>query len=46
MPGAGSLAMDVGTLRFDNEGNLLFVHGPHDFLVGDLTRFCAALTDP
>jgi hypothetical protein len=46
MRGVGTIAMDVGTVRFDAEGNILFVHGPHQFLEGDFAGFCNALADP
>jgi hypothetical protein len=46
MPGVGTIAMDVGTVRFDAEGNILFVGGPHQFLAGDVAGFCNALADP
>jgi hypothetical protein len=46
MQGIGSISMDVGTVRFDSEGNVLFVGGPHQFLAGDFAGFCNALADP
>lgn len=46
MPGVGTIAMDVGTVRFDADGNILFVGGPHQFLAGDVAGFCNALADP
>jgi hypothetical protein len=46
MRGVGSISMDVGTVRFDADGNVVFVGGPHDFLEGDLAGFCNALADP
>jgi hypothetical protein len=44
MPGGGVLAMDVGTVWFDSQGNVVRIGGPHQFLTGDLAEFCAALS--
>jgi hypothetical protein len=46
LPGTGTIAMDVGTVVFDSEGNLLKIGGPHQLLVGDVAGFCAAVADP
>jgi hypothetical protein len=46
LPGTGTIAMDVGTVVFDSEGNILKIGGPHQFLMGDSAGFCAALADP
>jgi hypothetical protein len=46
LPGTGTIALDVGTVAFDSEGNLLKIGGPHQFLMGDVAGFCAALADP
>jgi hypothetical protein len=46
LPGVGTVFMDVGTLRIDSGGNILFVHGPHQGLAGDIAGFCNALADP
>jgi hypothetical protein len=46
LPGVGTIVMDVGTVQFDSEGNIVFVRGPHQLLMGDIEGFCDALADP
>jgi hypothetical protein len=46
LTGTDTIAMDVGTVVFDSERNLLKIGGPHQLLVGDVAGFCAALADP
>lgn len=45
LPGTGTILMDVGTVVFDSNGNVLSIAGPHTGLTGDVERFCAALGD-
>jgi hypothetical protein len=40
--GGGVVSLDVGTVTFDSEGNLVFEAGPHQQLHGDVDAFCAA----
>jgi hypothetical protein len=46
LPGVGTIVMEVGTVRFDAEGNIVFIRGPHQVLAGDVAGFCNALADP
>jgi hypothetical protein len=46
LPGTGAILMDVGTIVFDSNGNVLMIGGPHQQFVGDLEGFCAAMADP
>jgi hypothetical protein len=43
-PGYGTLLIDTGTIRFDANGDIIHVAGPHQFLNGDTTAICAALS--
>jgi hypothetical protein len=40
VPGAGLVIVDVGTLHFDANGNLVFAPGQHDFSVGAYPALC------
>jgi hypothetical protein len=47
VPGAGSVVMDAGNVSFDFEtGEVLYVHGPHQQLSGDVAGLCDYLADP
>jgi hypothetical protein len=47
VPGAGSVVMDAGNVGFDFEtGEVLYVHGPHQQLSGDVAALCGYLADP
>jgi hypothetical protein len=39
----GVVIHDVGLLRFDADGNLTFLAGPHQGFAGDVSGLCAAL---
>jgi hypothetical protein len=43
IPFGGVVIHDVGQLRFDGQGNLTFVAGPHQGFSGDVAGLCAAL---
>jgi hypothetical protein len=43
IPGVGSVLLDVGTVVFDSEDNILKIGGPHQQLEGDVEGFCSAL---
>src|SRR5262245_3091351 len=45
LPGTGTILMDVGTVVFDSNGNILMFGGPHTGLTGDVERFCTAMAD-
>ena len=40
VPGAGLVIVDVGTLHFDANGNLVFAPGQHDFSVSAYAALC------
>ncbi len=46
LPGTGTILMDVGTVVFDSNGDILMIGGPHQELMGDVEGFCAAMADP
>ena len=43
MPGAGPILVQVGTVAYDAQGNILRIGGPHQYISGDLAGFCAAM---
>lgn len=43
VPGAGAVFLDVGRIVLDQQGNVYFQAGPHQFFDGDLGALCAAL---
>ena len=43
VPGEGLALLDAGKLVFDQEGNVIFEGGPHDFLHEGESLICAAL---
>ena len=44
LPSGGTVLIDAGKLHFDNEGNLVFEAGNHQFEDGDFGALCAALS--
>jgi hypothetical protein len=42
-PGAGVVLIDAGHIRFDADGNVVHLAGPHQAFEGDLEEVCAAL---
>jgi hypothetical protein len=43
VPGAGAVLLDVGRLVTDQQFNIYFEAGPHQFFNGDVAALCAAL---
>lgn len=43
VPGEGIAVLDAGKIVFDEEGNVIFEGGPHQFLEGGEALICAAL---
>jgi 3D (Asp-Asp-Asp) domain-containing protein len=42
VPGAGTVLLDAGNVAFDLEtGEILYVHGPHQQLSGDVAELCS-----
>jgi hypothetical protein len=47
VPGAGTVLLDAGNIGFDfDTGDVLYIHGPHEQLTGDVAALCAYLADP
>jgi hypothetical protein len=42
VPGGGAVAFDVGRVLSDDNGNVEFVAGQHDFLFGNVSAYCDA----
>jgi hypothetical protein len=42
-PGAGVVLIDAGHIRFDADGNVIHLAGPHQAFEGDFEEVCAAL---
>jgi hypothetical protein len=45
-PRSGRLLMDLGHIGFDEEEDVVFTGGPHDFLEGNTEALCAYLAEP
>jgi hypothetical protein len=43
VPGHGIVLLDAGHIRFDANGEVLHLAGPHQAFVGDFSALCAAL---
>jgi hypothetical protein len=43
MRGAGPILVQVGTVAYDTQGNILRIGGPHQYISGDFAGFCAAM---
>jgi hypothetical protein len=43
VPGAGVVLLDAGHIRFDADGNVVHLAGPHQVFEGDFAALCAAL---
>jgi hypothetical protein len=43
MRGAGPILVQVGTVAYDAQGNILRIGGPHQYISGDFAGFCAAM---
>jgi hypothetical protein len=47
VPGAGTVLLDAGNIGFDfDTGDVLYIHGPHQQLTGDVAALCAYFADP
>jgi hypothetical protein len=47
VPSAGTVLLDAGDIGFDfDTGDVLYIHGPHQQLTGDVAALCAYLADP
>jgi hypothetical protein len=44
VPGAGIVLIDAGRVVFDSTGDVVVLNGPHQFLEGDFSRLCTALS--
>lgn len=42
-PGAGIILLDAGHIRFDANGDLIHLAGPHQVFEGDFSALCSAL---